>query len=207
MVGVQAIAKRQTGKGVPVQVNGLVTGISLCWDTLIIVWLVTSLKTKPAAESPGLKSSFTYTFLLLAAFLWLFFGAYVPGLNILLLPHTFQIVGIGFVVTVLGLAVALWARAKLGTNWSADVTYKKDHELIQTGPYAYVRHPIYSGLLLMLIGTALAAGYLGAVVAVPLALGSFVIKLRLEERLMQKHFKGEYETYRKRVGALIPHLP
>ena len=189
------------------QLGRALGAISLCWDILITVWLVTAFRTKPTLQRESLKDSFWYRFLLLAGFLWLFFGAYVPILDIVLIHHTAKTTYIGLAFAVAGLALALWARATLGRNWSADVTFKQDHELIQTGPYAYVRHPIYSALLLMLIGTALAAGYLGAVFAVPLAFASFWIKLRQEEQVMLEHFKTKYTDYKKRVGALIPHLP
>jgi protein-S-isoprenylcysteine O-methyltransferase Ste14 len=111
---------------------------------------------------------------------------------------------IGFVLTLLGLSVAIWARLTLGTNWSGTVTFKENHELIQSGPYAVVRHPIYTGLLLMFLGTAFAIGTVGAFLSVPTLFLSFWIKSRQEEALMIDHFGEQYAAYRQRVRAIIP---
>lgn len=104
----------------------------------------------------------------------------------------------------MGLAIALWARAALGTNWSGAIAFKEGHELIQRGPYAYVRHPIYSGLLLMGLGTTLASARVSSLLMLVLALILLAIKARYEERLMIRHFPAAYPPYRARVKALIP---
>lgn len=107
-------------------------------------------------------------------------------------------------ITALGLFITVWARFTLGSNWSGTVTFKENHELITKGPYAFVRHPIYTGLLLMLVGTVLINGHaLGFAV---LALGTLMLwlKLRDEERLMTKHFPDAYPAYKARVKALVP---
>jgi protein-S-isoprenylcysteine O-methyltransferase Ste14 len=92
----------------------------------------------------------------------------------------------------------------LGTNWSADVTVKHDHELIEAGPYAYSRHPIYTGLVLALFGTALAVGETRALIAFVIALASLWYKMGLEERVMRRTFGAAYDAYTRRVKALIP---
>jgi protein-S-isoprenylcysteine O-methyltransferase Ste14 len=107
-------------------------------------------------------------------------------------------------LTVAGLAVTLWARAALGSNWSATITFKEGHELIQRGPYAYVRHPIYSGLLLMGLGTAVASGQFGSFVLLGVWFLFFAIKAHFEEQLMTRHFPEAYPEYRRRAKALIP---
>lgn len=107
-------------------------------------------------------------------------------------------------VTVAGLAFAVWARVHIGRNWSGTVTIKQDHELIASGPYALVRHPIYTGLLLAFIGTACARGDWRGVLAVVVVVVSLWRKLRMEERWMTERFGAHYEAYRQRVPALIP---
>jgi protein-S-isoprenylcysteine O-methyltransferase Ste14 len=94
----------------------------------------------------------------------------------------------------------------LGTNWSGTVTIKQDHELITGGPYRFVRHPIYSGLLLAFIGTALARGEWRGVLAVALTFVAFWRKLRIEEQWMRQQFGVAYEEYARRVAALAPHI-
>ena len=108
------------------------------------------------------------------------------------------------VVCVLGLFVTIWARRTLAGNWSSDVTFKKDHELIRRGPYRFVRHPIYTGLLIMCLGTAIEIARVRSWLAVPLMAAAFWIKLRQEERLMLSHFPDEYRAYQKEVKALVP---
>ncbi len=97
-----------------------------------------------------------------------------------------------------------WRVTPSAGNWSGVVTVKADHELITTGPYTIVRHPIYTGLLLGFVGSAIARGEWRGVVAVVLVLASLWRKLLLEERWMREQFGEAYETYRRRVRALIP---
>jgi protein-S-isoprenylcysteine O-methyltransferase Ste14 len=109
----------------------------------------------------------------------------------------------GAVMVPAGLGLAVWARRHLGQNWSANVTVKEGHALIRTGPYRRLRHPIYSGILVAMAGTAMAIGEWRGVVAVVLALTAFIHKSRLEEDRMRMAFP-EYELYRSETAALIP---
>nr|WP_199041969.1 isoprenylcysteine carboxylmethyltransferase family protein [Dyella sp. ASV24] len=103
-----------------------------------------------------------------------------------------------------GVAFACWARYVLGRNWSSVVQVKQDHELIQRGPYRFVRHPIYTGLLLAFFGTGMAIGEWRGLIGVVIVGVSFWFKLRLEERWMQDNFGAAYEQYMQRTKALIP---
>jgi protein-S-isoprenylcysteine O-methyltransferase Ste14 len=109
-------------------------------------------------------------------------------------------------IVLLGLGVCLWARFTLGGNWSGAVTLKEDHELIERGPYRYVRHPIYSGFLLMALGTAILHARGSELLFCGLLLLGFWFKLRAEEALLTRHFPEAYPQYRRRVKALIPHV-
>jgi protein-S-isoprenylcysteine O-methyltransferase Ste14 len=104
-----------------------------------------------------------------------------------------------------GLGFAAWARAHLGQNWSGIVTVKEDHALVRTGPYRAVRHPIYTGLLLALTGTAMAIGEWRGVLAVICALIGLLRKIQVEEKRMSENFP-EYSRYRQQTAALIPLL-
>ena len=106
----------------------------------------------------------------------------------------------------LGVAFAIWARRHLGEFWSARVTLKEDHHLIQSGPYARVRHPIYSGLLLAMIGTALFVGEWRAALGVFLVFVGHWLKARREESLLATEFGAAYEEYRRRTGSLVPRM-
>lgn len=110
---------------------------------------------------------------------------------------------VGAVVCVVGLGVTIWSRWTLGGNWSSDVRYKEGHQLVKTGPYRFVRHPIYSGVLLMCLGPTIQFGrlhyWLGIII---IGIGLW-IKLKQEETVMLRHFP-EYSAYRKRVKTLLP---
>ena len=103
-----------------------------------------------------------------------------------------------------GAAFTVWARVTLGRNWSAEVTFKQDHELIESGPYALVRHPIYTGLIAMALGTAINYGRaIGFALLLALCAGVWW-KAREEEKIMTAHFADAYTEYRERVPAIIP---
>ena len=197
----------------------VITSLALtCWAIFLILFLATALFTKRTFVRQSFPSRLAYGIPLVIAFL-LFVqgmsGLSAPGvrtgqpiypLYVQVLPHTTLLSVAGLLLTVAGLLLALWARAILGTNWSGSVTLKEDHELVERGPYAYVRHPIYSGVILMALGTAIVVGTLGVILGVPLLFISCWIKLKQEESLLIGHFGEEYPEYMTRVKALIPYV-
>ena len=112
----------------------------------------------------------------------------------------------GSAFTAGGLLFGVWARCHLGRNWSQPVTIKEGHELITSGPSALVRHPIYSGLLLAFVGSAVARGEWRGLLAVALVFGALWNKLRLEEKWMRAEFGESYEAYSRRAAALVPYI-
>jgi len=120
------------------------------------------------------------------------------------LPHSNLVGATGLLLTFLGVAFAIWARLQLGGNWSGTVTVKHDHTLIRQGPYAVVRHPIYSGFLLGTLGVALIVGEYRCLLGVLVLFVGFLLKSRMEEHFMQEQFGGDYLTYQQQVKALIP---
>ena len=125
-------------------------------------------------------------------------------LNVQIIPQTDAVALIAAILCVAGLSFCLWARVTLGRNWSGIVTLKKDHELIIRGPYALVRHPIYTGLVAMFAATALIYGYVGGILGTAIVFFSFWIKLRDEEELMLEKFPEAYAAYQCRVKCIIP---
>jgi len=113
---------------------------------------------------------------------------------------------IGTLLVAAGLAFAVWARVLLGRNWSGTVTLKQDHELIRGGPYRWVRHPIYTGLLFAYLGTAIAVGQWRGLVGLVIVFVALWRKLRMEERWLGEVFGVAYDEYRAQVRALIPFL-
>jgi protein-S-isoprenylcysteine O-methyltransferase Ste14 len=127
-------------------------------------------------------------------------------LELRLIPHNIFLEILAVTLTALGIAFAIWARFYIGQNWSSAVTIKVGHQLIRTGPYAWVRHPIYSGLLLAMIGAAFARREVRGVLAFVLLWLGFWMKSRMEEGFMRKTFGEEYAEYSQSTGALIPRL-
>ncbi|MGA2934308.1 MAG: isoprenylcysteine carboxylmethyltransferase family protein [Methanomicrobiales archaeon] len=113
---------------------------------------------------------------------------------------------IGIFITILGLGFAVWARIHLGKNWSSRPGIKVDHTLIRTGPYQFVRNPIYTGILSGYAGTAIVIGELWAFVLILFILAVFLMKIRVEEKYLLEEFGEAYILYRKEVKALIPYL-
>jgi protein-S-isoprenylcysteine O-methyltransferase Ste14 len=136
--------------------------------------------------------------------LWLPGIPLVPWLNARFVPLSEWAFWAGAALALAGFLFTVWAREHLGRNWSGIVTVKQDHELIVDGPYALVRHPIYTGLLLAFAGTGLALGEWRGVLAVVIALLALWRKLRIEERWMQEQFGEQYRAYKHRVAALVP---
>ena len=113
---------------------------------------------------------------------------------------------IGAALTVLGCLFAIWTRFTLGSNWSGRVTLKTDHSLVVRGPYSFVRHPIYTGILLAVLGTVVAVDQWKGLIPFFLVIAIFMLKINQEERLMMQTFPEDYGAYRKHVKALIPGL-
>jgi protein-S-isoprenylcysteine O-methyltransferase Ste14 len=122
------------------------------------------------------------------------------------LPDRIWCFWVGLVITSAGLLFSVQARRHLGENWSQSVTLKEDHELITSGPYALVRHPIYTGLLAGFLGSAIARGEWRGLIACGLVFLALWRKLRLEEKWLREQFGKPYEAYCQRVAALVPHI-
>ena len=121
-------------------------------------------------------------------------------------PAVVEVGAAGWALTALGMLFSIWARVSLGRNWSGNVVLKQGHELVSTGPYAFVRHPIYTGLLVALTGTALYDGRWRALLGLVLFAIGFWLKARSEEDLLEREFGEEYHSYRARTPMLIPSL-
>jgi protein-S-isoprenylcysteine O-methyltransferase Ste14 len=138
---------------------------------------------------------------------WLLAARSMPGwLGQRWAEPSWILIGLGLTLVAAGLLLAVWARTALAGNWSGSVTLKEGHEIVRSGPYRLIRHPIYSGLLLALLGSALALGEWRGLVAVVLATGRSLWKIRLEERRLGEHFGAAYAEYRRTSWAMIPYV-
>jgi len=177
----------------------------LLWLAFVVVWVAMARGGKPIAERESAFSRLSH-YLPLAIAIYLLAAPNVPfaPLNDRFAPLSLWLVRLGAALTFAGIAFAIWARVWIAGNWSSDVTLKRDHELIVSGPYAFVRHPIYTGILLGLLGTALAVGEWRGLLAIAFAAVAFWRKLGIEEAVMGRQFGEAYVRYAERVPALIP---
>ncbi|MDQ1392146.1 MAG: hypothetical protein QOF30_1123 [Acidimicrobiaceae bacterium] len=113
--------------------------------------------------------------------------------------------GLGLVLFTLGLAFAVWARVEIGRNWGAPMTQKDEPELVTGGPYHLVRHPIYSGILVAGVGTAVALSWQW-LIAVALAGFYFLYSATIEERYLAEQFPDTYPVYKRSTKMLVPYI-
>lgn len=175
------------------------------WIGLACVWFIAAARAKTTVRRETAASRLVHVLMVICACYLLLPGARNAGVLVQrFLPDSDATMLAGAVLTAAGAAVAVWARITIGSNWSGTVTVKEGHELIRKGPYRVVRHPIYSGLLLALLGTAVAIGEVRGLAALALAFGAFWWKSRTEEAFMSQTFGDRYAQYKRQVKALIP---
>jgi protein-S-isoprenylcysteine O-methyltransferase Ste14 len=180
--------------------------VGLLWLAWLLYWLVSARDAKANRwREPRISELRHRLPVWIAVFLLAAPRLLPPGLDRRFLPDSDAVSLVGIVLVIAGLGFAIWARVHLGRNWSGSVTVKQDHALITTGPYRHVRHPIYTGLLLAFVGTALAIGEWRGLLALVLVFAALTIKSRTEEERMRETF-ADYDTYRKRTAALVPLL-
>ena len=177
------------------------------WVAFLIYWQIKAGDTKTTQRlEPAASRIFRMLAFLIAIVLrwstriplrWLYVAVWPSGL----LPFW-----LGAGITVGGILFAVWAREHLGRNWSRSVTIKEGHELITTGPYAVVRHPIYTGMLAGFLGMAIAISQVRGFIVLVLIFVAFWVKLRLEEKWMRAQFGETYATYARKTAALVPYL-
>ena len=180
--------------------------IPACWIILLLYWFVSRSSVKATQERNWSGGSFRWVIIGIVIIVLLrdFFRLSIPFFTISLISHSELLSVVSVILVGIGLVIALVARGTLGGNWSNDVDVKVDHELITTGIYRYLRHPIYTGVLLMGLGSALFLGTISAFLGFLFLLGFFWFKTRREEKLLTNHFPKEYPAYKNHTKALIP---
>ena len=192
------------------EVHGYSLGLGIirvCWIIFVVVWLLGAISTKRAICRESSTERVRYWLMLVVGYFLVIKSSSLPSpFDWLVVPHTMSSAWIGAFLCVSGLVFAVWARVILGRNWSGVITLKEGHELVERGPYRVVRHPIYTGIVVMFSGTAVAIGYFGGFLGLLLVFVSFWLKLKREEDLMLKHFPDKYAAYQVRVKRIIPFL-
>ncbi|HUE05561.1 MAG TPA: isoprenylcysteine carboxylmethyltransferase family protein [Bryobacteraceae bacterium] len=174
--------------------------LSVFWVAFYIYWLVSAKNAKRNVR-PN-RAHAAYRILIIVIILPIFFAVRRFEPFVIAIPNP-PLGMCGLILCALGLSLAVWARKYLGKNWGMPMSVKEDPELVTTGPYRYVRHPIYSGILLAMLGSALVSGVPWLVVFVCYGI-YFAISARAEERLILREFPQEYPKYRAATKAIIP---
>jgi protein-S-isoprenylcysteine O-methyltransferase Ste14 len=181
--------------------------IGALWVLWMISWLAAAAWSDRTVKGPAMRHQIVYRILAAAGFVMLF-GIYHSSWAELTLWRTPEALAWTMVAFTLGgLLFTWWARIHLGRLWSSDVARKADHHVVDTGPYGIVRHPIYTGILLASIGTAVTRGTLGTWLGFGLMTLGWAIKARMEEGFLREQLGAEqYGAYARRVPMLVPFL-
>jgi protein-S-isoprenylcysteine O-methyltransferase Ste14 len=179
----------------------LYASVSL-WVAFSVYWSIAARSASAArrAESRGSRSF--HVFLLNGSMLLIYIS--LPGLGGRFVPDTQLVHIIGLAIQANFLLFAVWARRHLGRQWSGDVTVKAGHELVRTGPYRRIRHPIYTAMFGMYAGAAIAIGEVHSLVALCILVLAYWRKIGLEETVLRSEFGSAYDDYRRHSWAAIP---
>jgi protein-S-isoprenylcysteine O-methyltransferase Ste14 len=179
--------------------------ISGVWLVFFLYWGISARNVKETARAEPTLSRAIHLALFAGAFLLVGPDAFSFGL----LGARFWPDGaafIGVIVLIIGIAFAIWARYHLGQYWSGTITIKEGHKLIRTGPYGLVRHPIYTGIVVGMLGTAIATGEVRGLIALLLVIVAYIRKIGIEEGFLKAQFGDAYARYIHEVKALIPFI-
>ncbi|HEX5002745.1 MAG TPA: isoprenylcysteine carboxylmethyltransferase family protein [Bacteroidia bacterium] len=184
-------------------------GLKFIWYGLLLYWLISGVGAKKSKNREPILKRFTLYWLpLIVAGLLLgpgeWFGHTWWRENFV--PHTDFVGYTGLAIALAGGIIACWSRYLLGKNWSVSVQEKENHVLIKNGLYKYVRHPIYTGLLLLFAGNALIVGDYRGIVAVIIVFCAFWYKLKKEEKLLTEIFDSRYLEYKSGTKAIFPYI-
>ncbi len=175
----------------------------LLWLAFQIYWGASARNSAPTKKAESRASTMFHQIVLNVAYLLLFWAA--PGLKGWFLPPQLHfLVPLGTGIEAAFILLAVWARRHLGRNWSAEVRIAEGHQLVRTGPYRLLRHPIYTAVLGMCVGTAIASSQYHALLSVVMVLLAYIRKSRLEEKILRQQFGAEYDDYRRHTWALVP---
>lgn len=175
------------------------------WLLFVAYWFFAALSAKRPAKKESSGERLIHIAFMAVGFFMFYGDAFRFGvLNCRFLADELWIAWVGATLTLAGVLFAIWARFTIGREWSAEVQIKEGHQLIRNGPYAHIRHPIYTGILLALCGTAIAVGEVRGIVGVALILVGFIRKAKKEERLLAGEFGPAFDEHCRRTGFFLP---
>ena len=181
--------------------------IEAAWISFGLYWLIAARGRQPAQRrEPPAERMFHVLWMIGAAYLLFRYDPRLGALNRRFLPPGLWIAELGAAVTIVGIGIAIWARWHLGKNWSAEVSIREGHSLIRSGPYKYVRHPIYSGMLLGILCTAVATGEYRGLAALAIFWIGWAQKARKEESFLAQEFGPAFAEHKRLTGFFLPRI-
>jgi len=181
--------------------------IELLWVIFVLYWLISAFKRKRTKKRESVLQRLLYTLPPVAAYFLVARPEFRYGwLAARFVPDSPAIRWLGVAITAAGIGIALLARWHLGSNWSGVVTLKEGHELIRTGAYRFIRHPIYTGILIGLLGTFLEDGEVRSLLALAMVWLSFYVKARREESFLAQEFGPGFTEHLRHTGMFLPKL-
>jgi protein-S-isoprenylcysteine O-methyltransferase Ste14 len=181
--------------------------VGLCWVAFVAVWLVSAFSAKRNIHTSWGWGIWLRIIIALGIYFIFREKIYASFFKSHTLPTVNPIIGaIGALLTIIGVTIAIWARLYLGTNWGMPMTLKENRELVTGGPYKYIRHPIYAGMMLAMTGAVLALGLWWLFTVFVVYFLYFIYSATSEEKILAKEFPHEYPAYRKRTQMLIPFI-
>jgi len=179
--------------------------VEVPWIVFVIYWIIGATRTLATREKEPFASRYLILAIEVVGFALLFNGSTGIGfLGTRLIPRTWTSAIGGVILTWAGIGLAIWARHHLAEYWSARITIKEDHQLIRTGPYSRLRHPIYTGLVLATIGSALEIDRWRCVFGVLLVLAGYCLNARREEAMLSRQFGEAFREHQEQTGFLLP---
>jgi protein-S-isoprenylcysteine O-methyltransferase Ste14 len=181
--------------------------IRIAWIIWVVWWVVAATRLNRMKKRESAGDFLLRWAILIGAFVLIFRSGWFNGVgNRRFVPDDPQIRAAGAAITWIGLAFSIWARQHIGRYWSSSVSIRADHQLIRTGPYSRIRHPIYTGVLLGLAGTALADGRYGMILGFLIAVAVLTWKALREENLLKSEFGPAFEEHKRATGFFLPRL-
>lgn len=195
--------------------------IIISWFSYIVYWLVSAIGVKKDKSEKGLRSWWwsrpVFVIRLFIALIIIASVIYFRGkiwifnrngiiYQLQMVSTSFIPAYMGAIICFLGIVLAIWARRYLGKNWSPHPALKEGHELVTSGPYSLLRHPIYTGILTSILGSVITTGNLFWLIIFIIVAFNFINRTRIEEGLMKQQFPDQYPEYKKRTWALIPYI-
>ncbi len=181
--------------------------VAVCWMVAVVYWIISAMRAKKRLRGNTWRRGWWVRAVLIIGLIELYrfrgFRELVHGFYGSVAAWQPVAGPMGAILCAIGIVFAIWARRTIGRNWGMPMSLQEEHELVTTGPYAWVRHPIYTGILLAMIGTALVDG-VGAFLILVIFGVYFTYSATREEKLMLAQFPKQYPEYMARTKRLSP---